>query len=65
MANLTITKIKIIIKNGKSVEAILQWKDFQEILERIEDFYDLATIQKINKKPAFKNLDSVLGKYAL
>ncbi len=66
MTTQTITKPKIILKNGKPTEVILKWKDFQELLERIEDFYDLSEIKKIKKgKPQFRNLDIFLEKYAL
>ncbi len=50
------TKPKIILERGKPSGVILKWKDFQEILEKIEDIYDLSEIKKINKKkPIFKN----------
>ncbi len=66
MTTKTITKPKIILKNGKPTEVILKWKDFQELLEKIEDFYDLSEIKKIKKgKPQFKNLDIFFKKYAL
>lgn len=46
----TITQPKIIFKSGKPTEVILKWKDFQEILEKIEDAYDLSQIKKIKSK---------------
>ena len=46
----TLTKPKIILENGKPSEVILKWKDFQELLEKIEDAYDLSEIKKIKKK---------------
>ncbi|OGM90436.1 hypothetical protein A3J77_00335 [Candidatus Wolfebacteria bacterium RBG_13_41_7] len=52
----TFTKPKIILEGGKPSEVILKWKDFQELLEKIEDIYDLSEIKKINKKKTiFKN----------
>jgi len=60
----TISKTKIILEKGKPSEVILKWKDFQELLEKIEDIYDLSEIRKIkNKKPTFKNFDELLKNY--
>lgn len=64
MATQILTKPKIILKNDKPVEVILKWKDFQELLEKIEDFYDLSEIKK-KKKLGFRDFDVFLKKYAL
>lgn len=61
----TISKTKIILEKGKPSEVILKWKDFQELLEKIEDVYDLSEIRKIkNTKPIFKNFDELMENYA-
>jgi hypothetical protein len=49
MANQIFTKPKIILENGKPIGVTLNWKDFQEILEKIEDIYDLSEIKKMKK----------------
>lgn len=62
----TISKPKIVLEKGKPSEVILKWKDFQELLEKIEDVYDLSEIKKIkSKKPTFKNFDDLLKSHAL
>ena len=61
----TLTKPKIILENGRPSEVILKWKDFQELLERVEDVYDLSEIKKLRKeKLIFKNLSTFLNEYA-
>lgn len=66
MTTLTIAKPKIVFEKGQPSEVILSWKDFQEILEKIEDMRDLAEIKKIKtKKPQFKDLESILKNYGL
>lgn len=61
MSIANITKPKIVLKNGKPSEVILRWSDFQEILEKLEDAYDLGEIKRIMKsKPKFKGLDAFL-----
>jgi len=64
MANQTFVKPKIILENGKPSGVILNWKDFQEILEKIEDIYDLSEIKKMKKKK-FRKFDDFLKKYGL
>jgi len=66
MTTQTLTKPKIILENGKPSEVILKWKDFQELLEKIEDVYDLSEIEKIKKKKlVFKDIAAFLKEYAL
>lgn len=66
MTTQTLTKPKIILENGRPSEVILKWKDFQELLEKIEDAYDLSEIKKMKKgKLVFKNLTTFLKEYAL
>lgn len=62
----TITQPKIIFKSGKPAEVILRWKDFQEILEKMEDVHDLSQIKKIkSKKGKLKNFDDIAKKYGI
>ena len=66
MTTQTITAPKIILENGKPSEVILKWKDFQELLGKIEDFYDLSEIKKtIRSKTYFRDFDVFLKKYGL
>lgn len=66
MNKLIITKPKIVLEKGKPTEIILRWKDFQELLEKIEDFYDLTEIKKAKeKKPQFRDFNAFLAKYGL
>jgi hypothetical protein len=64
MANQILTKPKIILENGKPSGVILNWRDFQEILEKIEDIYDLSEIRKM-KKMKFRKFDDFLKEYGL
>ena len=62
----TITKPKIVLKNGRPSEVILKWQDFRALLEKLEDAYDVSEIKKIKKnQPRFKNLDTLLEHYAV
>lgn len=62
----TITQPKIIFKSGKPTEVILKWRDFQEILEKIEDIHDLSQIRKIkSKKINLKNFEDTVKKYGI
>ena len=52
---------KIVIKNGKPAEVILNYKKFLNVLEMIEDVYDLREIEKIKKKSlSFKKLKEIV-----
>jgi len=62
----TLTKPKIILEGGKPSEVILKWKDFQELLEKIEDIYDLTEIKKMKgKKMIFKDFPAFRKQYGL
>jgi len=63
---LTLTKPKIVIRNGRPTEIILKLKEFKEILERLEDIYDLSEIQKLKKKKlSFRKIEDFLREYAV
>jgi hypothetical protein len=42
---------EIILKDGEPKAVILDIKEYQEILERLEDMDDLRILQKMRKKP--------------
>lgn len=66
MSTQALVKPKIILENGKPSEVILKWRDFQELLEKTEDIYDLTEIRRIKKKkPIFKDFGSLIKKYGL
>ena len=62
--NKVLTKPKIILENNKPSGVILNWKDFQEILEKIEDIYDLSEIKKAKRKK-FRKFEDFLKEYGL
>lgn len=56
--------LEIIVRGGKPAAVILNIKDYQEILERLEDLEDAAMLRKLRKKPLkIKNLDDFLKEY--
>ena len=56
---------KIVLKNGKPEEVILNWEDFQHLMGMVQDVYDINEIEKIKKEAAdFNPLDDILNKYA-
>lgn len=52
---------KIVFENGKPSEVILAWKDFENLLEKAEDAFDLSEIKKIKRNPQFKRFDDFLN----
>ena len=44
-------KPEIITRNGKAVSVILPIKEYQEMIERLEDVQDLAWLKRARKKP--------------
>jgi len=43
------TKPQVIMKNGRPSAVIIDIKDYQELLDRLEDKEDLADLEKIRK----------------
>lgn len=43
------TKPQVIIKDGRPSAVIIDIKDYQELLDRLEDKEDLADLEKIRK----------------
>ena len=42
---------EIVTRKGKPVSVIIPIKDYQELLERVEDAEDVAWIKRARKKP--------------
>ncbi len=56
---------EIITKKGKPVSVILPIKQYQEILERLEDVEDVAWLKKARKKKLhYRPLEDVLADLA-
>jgi len=50
-----------VVRNGKPAAVILDINEYQDMLERIEDAYDLKMLSQLRKKRlSFKRLDEVL-----
>jgi PHD/YefM family antitoxin component YafN of YafNO toxin-antitoxin module len=47
----TLHEPEIITRKGKPVSVILPIKDYEELLERIEDAEDVAALKRIRSKP--------------
>lgn len=46
-----LTEPEIVTRNGKPVSVILPIKDYEELLERVEDAGDVAWLKRARKKP--------------
>ena len=56
------TEPEIITKNGKPVSVILPIKEYQEMLERLEDAEDVAWLKRMRRKKLhFRPLEEVLA----
>ena len=54
-------KPQVILKNGKPNAVILDIRDYQEMLERLEDAQDLKQLQRTRSRPMkFRSLEEVL-----
>jgi hypothetical protein len=52
---------EVIVKNGKPVSVILSIDEYEEILERMEDFEDLKMLKQMRSKPMeFRKLEGFL-----
>ncbi|MDB6023522.1 MAG: hypothetical protein JWQ04_3379 [Pedosphaera sp.] len=47
----TLSEPEIVTRRGKPVSVILPIKDYQELLERLEDSEDLAWLKRARRKP--------------
>jgi hypothetical protein len=54
-------KFKVVMENGKPREVILDIEEFERLLEKLEDKYDLETLEKMRRQePKFSHLEDVL-----
>jgi PHD/YefM family antitoxin component YafN of YafNO toxin-antitoxin module len=56
----TLFEPEIVTRKGKPVSVILPIKDYEELLERVEDADDLAWLKRARRKPLHYRL---LGDY--
>ena len=58
----TIAEPEIITRRGKPVSVILPIKEYQELLERVEDAEDMAWLKRARSKPlTYRSLDDYLA----
>ena len=56
---------EVVTKNGKPVSVILPIKQYQEMIERLEDAEDVAWLKKLrSKKLHYRPLEDVLADLA-
>jgi prevent-host-death family protein len=64
MSNLLKTKPQVVMKNGKPNAVIIDIRDYQNMLERLEDKEDLADLAKMRKGGLhFRKFDEFLAEY--
>jgi PHD/YefM family antitoxin component YafN of YafNO toxin-antitoxin module len=57
----TLAEPEIVMRRGKPVSVILPIKDYEELLERVEDAEDTAWLKRARKKPLqFRPLEDYL-----
>lgn len=55
---------EIILREGKPTAVILDIDEYQEMLERLEDFEDIKLLKKMRQKPLrFRRLEEFLKEY--
>ena len=47
----TLAEPEIVTRNGKPVSVIVPIKDYEELLERVEDVEDIAWLRRARRKP--------------
>ncbi len=53
---------EVIVRDGKPVSVILPIKEYEELLERLEDADDIAYLKKLRSKPlSFRPLSEYLA----
>jgi len=53
---------EVVTRKGKPVAVILPIKDYQELLERVEDAEDVAALKRARRKPLqFRPLEDYLA----
>ena len=58
----TLPELEIVTRNGKPVSVILPIKDYEELLERVEDAEDVAWLKRARRKPLhYRRLEDYLA----
>lgn len=58
----TLPEPEIVTRKGKPVSVILRIKDYQELLERVEDAEDVAWLKRARRKPVqYRPLEDYLA----
>jgi prevent-host-death family protein len=58
----TASEPEIVIRKGKPVSVILPIKDYEELLERVEDAEDVAWLKRARRKsPHYRPLEEYLA----
>ena len=66
MVEKILSNSKVVFSRGKPSEVILKWADFRQLLEKVEDSYDLSEIKEAKAAGAkFRNIDDVLKSHAI
>jgi len=47
----TLPEPEIVTRKGRPVSVIIPIKDYEELLERVEDAYDAASLKRARRKP--------------
>jgi hypothetical protein len=47
----TLSEPEIVTRKGKAVSVIIPIKDYEELLERVEDAHDVAWLKRARRKP--------------
>lgn len=64
MSKLSKAKPQVVMKNGKPNAVIIDIRDYQNMLERLEDKEDLADLEKIRKGGLhFRKFDDFLAEH--
>jgi PHD/YefM family antitoxin component YafN of YafNO toxin-antitoxin module len=58
----TLPEPEIVTRNGKPVSVIIPIRDYEELLERVEDAEDVAWLKRARRKPLhFRPLEDYLA----
>lgn len=58
----TLREPEIVTRRGKPVSVILSIKDYEELLERVEDAGDISWLKRARRKPlAYRPLEDYLA----
>lgn len=58
----SLSEPEIVTRKGKPVSVIIPIKDYEELLERVEDAEDVASLKRARKKPLqYRSLEDYLA----